>query len=134
MPLSHLSRPPYGHTFIANVYVPPVSLCPPGFRPSLAPLLAADTLILGDVNGHDDEWSLGVSDARGAHFADEVDNHNFVIMNNPDVATRPASNSSPDVAFVPSRLALTFDWSVSTTLNSDHLPVSLRFLDSTTPV
>ena len=119
---------------IANVYVPPASSCPPGFCASLTPLLVADTIILGDVNGHDEEWSLGVIDVRGDHLAGEVDANHFTVMNNPDIVTRPSSNSSPDVAFVPTSLALSFDWTISTTLNSDHLPFSLSFPDNSTPI
>ena len=119
---------------VVNVYIPPVSSCPPGFRVSLSPLLVANTIVLGDVNGHDEEWSLGASDARGDHLADEADSCQFTILNNPDIATRPSSNSSPDVAFIHTPLALSFDWSVSTTLNSDHLPHSLSFSDDSTSV
>ena len=91
----------------------------------LSPLLVADTVVMGDVNGHDEEWSQGVSDARGGHLASEVDSSHFSIMNNLDIATPPSSNSSPDVAFIHTPLTLTFDWSVSTTLNSDHFPLSV---------
>ena len=55
-------------------------------------------------------------------------------MNNPDVATRPTSDSSPDVAVVHTPHALSFDWSTSTTLNSDHLPMSLSFSDDSTSI
>ena len=50
-----------------------------------------------------------------------------MVLNNPDISTRPISASSPDVALAPPALALNFEWSVTTTLNSDHLPVSLCF-------
>ena len=119
---------------IANVYIPPASSSPPGFHASLSPLLSADSIVLGDVNGHSEEWSLGISDARGDTFAGEIDSLNFTVLNNPDIATRPISNSSPDVALVHTPLALTFDWSISTTLNSDHLPLSLSFGDDSPPV
>ena len=55
-------------------------------------------------------------------------------MNNPDAATRPTSDSSPDVAVVHTPLALSFDWSTSTSLNSNHLPMSLSFLDDSTSI
>ena len=122
---------------IANVYIPPASSTniPPNFRASLAPLLSSgDTIVLGDVNGHNEEWSCGTSDARGDFLAGEVDNNNYSILNNPDIATRPCSDSSPDVVFAPTPWALSFDWSVSTTLNSDHLPISLAIDGDSTPV
>ena len=118
---------------IVNVYIPPASSSPAGFQASLSPLLNADAIVLGDMNGHNEEWSKGDSDARGDSLAAEFDSKNFVVMNNPDVATRPTSDSSPDVAVVHTPLALSFDWNVSTTLNSDHLPISLSFNDDYTP-
>ena len=118
---------------IANVYIPPASSTPAGFDASLAPLLVSDAIVIGDLNGHNEEWSQGASDARGDSLAAEFDSNNFVVMNNPDVASRPTSVSSPDVAVVNTPLALSFDWSLSTTLNSDHLPMSLSFPDDSAP-
>ena len=118
---------------IVNLYIPPASSTPGTFRASITPFLNADSIVVGDVNAHNDEWSRGASDARGDLIATEVDANNFVVMNLPDIATRPSSDSSPDVALVHTPLALAFDWSVSTTLNSDHLPLSLSFADDSTP-
>ena len=121
---------------IANVYVPPASSTnlPPNFNVSFAPLFAlADTIVLGDVNCHNEEWSRGVSDTRGDRLAAEIDSHNFVVLNNPDIPTRPCSDTSPDVALVPTPWALSFDWIASTALNSDHLPVSLIITDEVSP-
>ena len=66
-------------------------------------------------------------------LAGEVDSNNYVVLNNPDIPTCPCSDSSPDVAFVPSSNALSFDWSALTMLNSDHLPILLSFADETMP-
>ena len=76
---------------------------------------------------------MGASDQRGDALATEFDLANFIVMNSPDLATRPSSNSSPDVVAVDTPLALSFDFGVSTTLNSDHLPVSLSFPDDNVP-
>ena len=51
-----------------------------------------------------------------------------------DMLTHSSSASSPDIAHVQIPLALQFDWSVSTTLNSDHLPISLAFSDDSVPI
>ena len=118
---------------VANVYIPPASSTPVGFQVSVAPLLTSDSIVLGDLNGHNEEWSQGASDARGDLLAADFDSHNFVVLNNPDVATRPTSASSPDVAVVHTPLALSFDWTTTTTLNSDHLPMSLSFPDDLSP-
>ena len=122
------------HIKIVNLYVPPHSSCPPNFRASVLPLLDDNTLILGDINGHCDLWSPGNSDARGDLLSDEIENNNFVVLNNPDIPTRPSSNSSPDVSFASSSIALNFDWNVQTTLNSDHLPISICIDDDTPAV
>ena len=117
---------------VANVYVPPASSTniPPLFRLSFAPLFAfTDIVILGDVNGHNEEWSRGAPDTRGDRLAAEVDDFNFAVLNNPDISTRPCSDTSPDVAFAPTSWALSFDWIASTALNSDHLPISLLIAD-----
>ena len=115
--------------FIANVYIPPQSSCPPNFSPNFSPLLVANSLIVGNVNGHNDLWSLGNADPRGNALTDELDNNNLVALNNPDIATRPSSNSSLDVSFASSSIALNFDWSTFTTLNSDHLPITICIED-----
>ena len=94
---------------IANIYILPVSLAPPGFAASILPLLGADTIVMGDVNDHNDEWSLGVSDSRSDLIAGEVDSLGFTVLNVPDIATCPSSNSSPDVVFVQTTLALNFN-------------------------
>ena len=126
-----------GNNFnIANVYIPPASSTnlPPNYQASLAPLFAlSNTIVLGDVNGHNEEWSRGVADIRGDRIATEVDASNYSVLNNPDISTRPCSDTSPDVALVPTPWALSFDWITSTALNSDHLPVSLLIADESPP-
>ena len=46
---------------------------------------------------------------------------------------RPISSSSPDVVLVPLDLALSLSWSVVTTLNSDHLPITVNFDNDSPP-
>ena len=114
---------------ITNLYVPPQSSCLPNFVSSIAPLLSNDNLIIGDVNGHNNLWSLGRNDGRGDSYADEIDNGNFVVLN--DIPTRPSSNSSPDIAIASTSFALSLDWTAISTLNSDHLPVAISVEDDT---
>ena len=52
------------------------------------------------------EWSLCVSDPCADFIAGEVDSLGFTVLNDPNIATRPSSNSSPDVVFVQTPLAL----------------------------
>ena len=121
---------------IANVYIPPASSTnlPPNFHALLTPLFAlADTVVLGDINCHNGGWYRGISDIRGDRLAGKVDTNNYSVLNNPNIPTRPCSDTSPDVAFVPTPWALSFDWIASTSLNSDHLPISLLITDEVTP-
>ena len=113
---------------IANVYVPPQSSCAANFAASIDALLVDDTIIVGDINAHNDLWSAGAGDPRGEAIADEVEDKNYVVINNPDVFTRPSSSSSPDVVFAPPAVALSLAWNVASTLNSDHFPMRLSSL------
>ena len=118
---------------IANVYIPPQSSCEPNFSASLLPLFVGDYIVVGDINGHDELWSSGAADNRGDAIADEIDSRNAVVLNNPDVFTRPQSSSSPDVAVVPPPLALSLSWGVIPTLNSDHLPMYINYDNDAPP-
>ena len=80
---------------VANVYLPPQSLCPPNFSASLLPILVGDYIVVGDINGHNELWSAGANDIRGDSIADELDTRNAVVLNNPNIYTRPISSSSP---------------------------------------
>ncbi|VDN35115.1 unnamed protein product, partial [Dibothriocephalus latus] len=41
--------------FIRNIYIPPISSCPPGFIASIVPYIpSGDSLVLGDFNAHHD--------------------------------------------------------------------------------
>ena len=125
---------------IANAYVPPASSCPNNYVVLHTPLHYAGAITIGDLNAHDDELSAAAGDPRGAHL-NEIDTAGYVVLNNLNIATRPVSACSPDVALAPPSLALNIDWSVNTTLDSNHLPVhffhkqqaykhaSLRFLE-----
>ena len=119
---------------ITNIYIPPASSCAPGFAASLSPLLNEDHLILGDINGHADQWSIATEDARGISISDELDDKNFLALNDPDFPTRPSSDSSPDVAIVPASLALLLNYTVDTALNSDHLPIAVLVDDDSPPI
>ena len=118
---------------VINVYIPPQSSCPPNYQASIAPLLNSDTIVLGDINAHDDLWSPGSNDPRGDCIADELDNFNFVSLNDPSIATRPSSSSSPDVVFCSANLSLGLSWAVASTLNSDHYPLLISIDDDTPP-
>ena len=123
---------------------PRSSSCPTGFSPQLDRLFDAqgDALILGDFNAHSPAWYSQTSDsraaARGDYILDALTDSNLVLLNS-DAPTRLPSHglpSSPDLTISTPHIALDFDWSPHTTLNSDHLPIiiSLRGCFSTTVV
>ena len=111
-----------------NIYIPPTSSCPRGYLPDLSSLPVQNkTIIAGDFNAHDSSWLLSQQDdPRGALLLNQLEN--MAIMNNPDIPTRkPFSNrtqpTSPDITFASPDLSLNSEWSASTELSSDHLPI-----------
>ena len=126
------------HVDLFNVYIPPASSSPPGYRPSLAGLLAGDSrLILGDVNAHDALWYSPTQDARGTAIADEINDSDFGVLNEDGVATRlPVAGdpSSPDISIASPDLLACASWSTHCTLGSDHLPIIVSLPISSSPV
>ena len=71
---------------------------------------------------------------KSAHYtrentiADEIDAADYTILNENE-ATRLLTNgrsTSPDISLVSNLIALLSDWSVSTSLDSDHLPILIN--------
>ena len=114
-----------------NIYIPPVSSCPPGFRPDLSLLLdpTAPTIIMGDFNAHNPAWHSTTLDSaaagRGSAFAESIDDSNLSLLNTDRPTRLPKSGnpSSPDLTLCSSHFALDATWTPLTTLNSDHLPI-----------
>jgi hypothetical protein len=118
---------------IFDIYIPPASGCPRGYKPDLSPILNLqnDLLILGDVNAHHISWDSSLSDTRGDLIATDIDASPLLILNE-DVATRVPSAqnqtvSSSDISIASAHLALELTWSTQITLNSDHLPILTAF-------
>ena len=120
---------------IFNVYCPPSSSCGRGYFPDISTLFNnadGDALILGDWNGHDSAWFSPIDDDRGDHLVSEIEMSNFVILNQDSPTRLPGSNqrsTSPDISLILAHLALAVNWSVDTKLSSDHLPISISFVD-----
>ena len=116
---------------IYNIYIPPRSSCPNGFIPSISHLLLnEDSLILGDLNAHDDLWNSSINDERGQAIADEISNSEFGVINE-NLSTRVPSNgqsTSPDVSIVSASLLTFCTWTTYTDLSSDHLPIVIDIL------
>ncbi|KAA0184157.1 hypothetical protein HAZT_HAZT008960 [Hyalella azteca] len=124
-----------------NIYIPPPTSCPPGFSPSLTPLLELDThntIIMGDFKAHNPAWYSTTQDdreaARGTALINQIDSSQYILLNQ-DTPTRLLSQgapSSPDLTLISPHLALDAVWTPLARLNSDHLPISIS-LDSLNP-
>ena len=123
---------------IYNIYIPPTSCCPPGYRPDLNNFLSThddDTLIVGDFNAHHPYWYSRTEDdqaaSRGIAFAEALDSGNLAVLNL-DLPTRLPSrgqSSSPDITIASTHFLLDYTWTPLTTLNSDHLPIRFQLGD-----
>ena len=113
---------------IHNIYIPPRSSCSAGHNASIAHLLCSNemSLIVGDINAQLSRWDTNKNeDGRGEQLADDIDAADCTILNDNE-ATRLPSNgrsTSPDTSLASNDIALLTDWSVSTSLASDHLPI-----------
>jgi hypothetical protein len=108
------------------------------YSPDLSKILASDGdfLILGDLYAHHPGWHSSLNDERGDSISEQIDNSNFFILNK-DTATRfpPNGNtSSPDVSLISAHLALSVCWLTDVALNSDHLPISITYVDDDQPL
>jgi hypothetical protein len=124
---------------IFNVYLPPSSSCPPLYKPSLNPLLNfsdADSIIMGDMNAHHEDWYASSTCARGEAFSEDIDSSLFCVLNL-DMPTRLANHgtpNSPDLSLISAHLALSAVWNTNINLNSDHLPITIDVGNETPPV
>ena len=113
-----------------NIYIPPTSSCPQGYRPNIGILAQNGTIITGDFNAHDSTWlSSQREDPRGALLLEQLEP--MVVMNNSDTPTRKPFSSatrptSPDITFCSPDISLFTEWSTTPELSSDHLPLIIK--------
>jgi hypothetical protein len=110
---------------IFNVYIPPSSSCDNTFTPSIDFLLnSPNTLILGDLNAHSNDWYSSKTDTRGDKLAAEIAASSSGILNqNMSTRLQAGSATSPDVSIVSNNLLSCANWRTMITLNSDHVPI-----------
>ncbi|XP_045452977.1 uncharacterized protein LOC123662136 [Melitaea cinxia] len=117
---------------IISLYCPPsVNTCQLDWEHLFA-FSKSKTLLLGDFNGHHTNWSNKI-DARGKQIMDALMSDNsFVTLNNGDITRIKLVNgviqqSSPDISFASTDIALRFDWRVlNETLGSDHCVIKIN--------
>ena len=68
---------------------------------------------------------MGYKDKRGEELADEIDTDYYTILNENEATRLPINGRStlPDISLTSNDIALLSDWSLSTSLASDHLPI-----------
>ena len=113
---------------IHNIYIPPRSSCSAGCNASFAHLLGNNesSLIARDINAHHSRLdTITNEDERGEQLADEIDAVNYTILNENEATRLPTNgrSTSTDISLASNDIALLSDWSVSTSLASDHLPI-----------
>ena len=111
-----------------HIYIPPRSSCSAGHNASIAHLLSKNemSLIVGGINAHHPRWDTNTNDdERGEQLADEIDAADYTILNENEATRQPTTgrSTSPDISLASNYIALLSDWSVSTSLASDHLPI-----------
>jgi hypothetical protein len=126
---------------VFNVYLPPISSCPPGHKPDFAALLdfpGQDALFLEDFNAHHATWfsDRDPADSQGDLLASVLESSSFCSLNADLSSHLPFNNdpgSSPDISLAPAHLLPSLTWCAHTSLNSDHLPITISFLTDDLP-
>ena len=114
------------HTY--NIYIPPRSSCSAGHNTSIAHLLSNKemSLIVGDINADHSRWDTNTSKhERGEQLADKIDAAHYTILSENEATRLPTNgrSTSPDISLASNNIAQLSDWSASTSLATDHLPI-----------
>ena len=113
---------------IHNIYILPRGSCSAGHNASTAHLLCNNkiSLIVGDINAHHSGWDTSTNeDERGEQLDDKIDAVDYTILNENGATWLPTNgrSTSADISLASNDIALLSDWSVSTSLTRDHLPI-----------
>ena len=122
---------------IVSIYIPPdATLNQQGVTRLFNSIANLNNLILtGDFNAHNSAWGSDLSDNRGKHIADIINNYDLNILNSRTSGTRIFKDdfrgrfSSPDITFVTSDIFFKCQWKVLDARGSDHLPIVITIND-----
>ena len=84
------------------------------------------SFIVGDIDTHHSRWDTNKDqDKRGELLADEIDAADYTILSENEATRLPINgrSTSTDISLASNDIALLSDWTVSTSLASDHLPI-----------
>ena len=120
--------PNHQQLHIHNIYIPPRSNCSAGHNASIAHLLSNNKmpLIVGDINLYHARWDTNTNkDERSKQLADKIDAADYTILNENEATRLPINGKSttPDISLATNDIVQLSDWSVSTSLASDLLPI-----------
>ena len=124
----YITMPNRQQLHIHIIYIPPRSSCYAGHNASIAHHLSNNemSLTFGDINAHHSRRHTDTNvDERGEQLADEIDAADYIILNENEATRIPTNgrSTSPDNSLASNDIALLSDWTVSTSLASDHLPI-----------
>ena len=113
---------------IHNVYIPPRSSCSAGHNASIVHLLYNNEMsnIVGDVNAHHFILDTNTNkDERVEQLADKIDAADYTILDENEATRLPTNGrlTSTDIIFASNDITLISEWSISTSLASDHLSI-----------
>ena len=123
-----IMMPNHHQMHILSICILPRSCCSAGHNASIAHLLSDNktSLIVEDINTHHSRWSTNTNEYEGdEQLADNIDTADYIILDKNEATRLPTNGRStlPDINLVSNEIALLTDWSVSTSLASDHLPI-----------
>ena len=78
---------------------------------------------------HHSRWDANTNkDERGEQLANKIDAADYTILNENEATRLPTNGrpTSPDISLASNDIALLPDWSVSTSLASDYLPILIN--------
>ena len=116
-----------------HIYIPPGSSCSAGYYTLTAHLLSNNemSLIVGDINAHHSRWDTNTKeDERVKQVANKVDAAEYIIFCENEATRLPINgrSTSPDISLTANDIAQLSDWSVSTSLACDHLPILITII------
>ena len=113
---------------IHNIYIPPRSSCSAGHNASIAHLLRNNemSLTLGMSMRITPDWIRTQTKTKEANnWPKKIDAAKYTILSENEATRLPKNrrSNSTDISLTSNYIALLSDWSVFTSLASDHLPV-----------